>query len=160
MNIVKLISPKKDLVYLTENNSVRQAIERLKIHRYSSVPILSVDGVYLASISEGDFLYFLFEGEYTMEELENINIMDLVKKDPKGAITVRASVEEVYLRILNSNYVPVTDDRGYFMGIIKRRDFIASLKDNLDKLKDFAEKMETCEKISNNYLKELSSVRL
>lgn len=159
MNIVKLITPKKDLVYLTENNSVRQAIERLKIHRYSAVPILSVDGVYLANISEGDFLYFLFDGEYSMDDLEDINIMDLVKKDPKGAITVRATVEEVYLRILNSNYVPVTDDRGYFMGIIKRRDFIASLKDNLDKLKEETENKERQE-ISNNYIKELSSVRL
>ncbi len=127
MNIVQLITPKNDLVYMYENYSVRQAIERLKQHKYSNVPILSVDGVYLANISEGDFLYFITEHNYSMSDLENINIMEIVKNDPKGAITVRATFEELYLRILNSNYVPVTDDRGYFMGIIKRRDLIKRL---------------------------------
>ena len=36
-------------------------------------------------------------------------------------------MEELFERITNQNFVPVTDDRGIFIGIITRKDIITYL---------------------------------
>lgn len=127
MNIIKLLTPKKDVVCLYENNSLRQALERMHVHRYAAVPVLSLEGAYLGSVKEGDFLYFITENKLSFDDLENISLMDIVDRESYRALTIRSTFDELCLRILNNNFVPVIDDRGLFMGIIKRRDVLTCL---------------------------------
>ncbi len=57
MNILFFLTPKKDIAYIYENETLRQALEKMENRRYSCIPILSMDGQYIGSISEGDLLW-------------------------------------------------------------------------------------------------------
>lgn len=57
MNILFYLIPKAQICYLYEDYTIRQALEVLSQKRFSVVPIISRDGDYKGSISEGDILY-------------------------------------------------------------------------------------------------------
>ena len=59
MNILFFLKPKSELAYIYDYHTVRQALEIMEYHKYSSVPILSKDGRYIGSITEGDLLWSL-----------------------------------------------------------------------------------------------------
>ncbi|MDO5733357.1 MAG: CBS domain-containing protein [Eubacteriales bacterium] len=124
LNIITLFTPKSEIVYISENQSIRQAVERMRAHSYTAVPVLSLDGAYLGTVCEGDFLYYLIDHGFSKESFEDCNICELIDRNRYHSITVRSSMEEVLLRVLKANFVPVLDDRGLFMGIITRRDVL------------------------------------
>ena len=59
MNILFYLVPKNDLVYVYDDYTVRQAMEKLENHRYTSVPVINRKGMYVGSLSEGDILWDL-----------------------------------------------------------------------------------------------------
>jgi CBS domain-containing protein len=59
-------------------------------------------------------------------ELEEARIDDIVS-DRTPPVRVNTSVEELWDRILDQNFVPVVDDRDIFVGIVTRRSVLAYL---------------------------------
>ena len=57
MNILFFLTPKEEVAYIYENETLRQTLEKMEHRRYSCIPILSMDGKYIGSISEGDLLW-------------------------------------------------------------------------------------------------------
>lgn len=41
MNILFFLTPKSDVAYIEDSFSLRQILEKMEIHRYSAIPILS-----------------------------------------------------------------------------------------------------------------------
>ena len=56
MNILFFLTPKEEVAYIYENETLRQTLEKMEHRRYSCIPILSMDGKYIGSISEGDLV--------------------------------------------------------------------------------------------------------
>ena len=44
-------------------------------------------------------------------------------------VNISASVNELLELVLDQNFVPVTDDRGVFIGIVTRRDIINAFRE-------------------------------
>ena len=44
MNILFFLTPKSDVAYIEDSFSLRQILEKMEIHRYSAIPILSNTG--------------------------------------------------------------------------------------------------------------------
>ncbi|MEE1025339.1 MAG: CBS domain-containing protein [Acutalibacteraceae bacterium] len=130
MNIAFLLTPKAELAFLYNDFSIRQALEKMNYHKYSAVPVINRDGKYCGTISEGDFLWFLVEGEngdirrIDIKSVEHIAISDIVKKDKNPAVKITATVDELLERATNQNFIPVTDDSGSFIGIVTRKKII------------------------------------
>ena len=61
MNILFFLIPKEDVSFIYEDNSVRQGIEKMRAHGYTAIPVLTRDGKYVGTISEGDFLWHLVD---------------------------------------------------------------------------------------------------
>ena len=61
MNIAFLLTPKSQVAYIYEDSTFRQALEKLRHHGYSAVPVLTRDGKYAGTLSEGDFLWSMLE---------------------------------------------------------------------------------------------------
>jgi len=40
------------------------------------------------------------------------------------ALTVDASIDQILVLAMNQNFIPIIDDRGMYIGIIKRKDII------------------------------------
>ena len=139
MNIAFFMVPKAETAYLYDDFSVRQALEKMHFHGYTAIPVIDRQGNYVGTISEGDLLWFIVKGEggepHTMaiEELEKYGIceMDLrstLEKNPP--VNIMASIDELLLRVLNQNFIPIVDDRGVYIGIVTRRAVIKYFYDN------------------------------
>ena len=61
MNFLMLLKPKDTVQYLRESNTLRQGIEKMRVHGYTAIPVISDDGTYAGTVSEGDFLYFILD---------------------------------------------------------------------------------------------------
>ena len=41
MNILFFLTPKSEVAYINEDDTLRQALEKMEHHRYSAIPIIS-----------------------------------------------------------------------------------------------------------------------
>ena len=66
VNIARIMIPKVSVAAVHADDTVRQGLEIMKYHRYTSIPVLDAQDVYLGSVTEGDFLlaaaYLRFPG--------------------------------------------------------------------------------------------------
>ena len=126
MNILFFLTPKVEVISVCDKDNIKQVLETLEEHKFSSVPILNEDGNYLGTVKEGDLLWFL-NSRKTFDEkvLENTNIMDIPRRLTNETVKVDANVEDLFHILISQNFVPVIDDANIFIGIVKRRDVIS-----------------------------------
>lgn len=125
MNIIFLLHPKETVAYLNENATVRQGLEKMRVHGYTAIPVIGKDGSYVGTITEGDFLWHMvFTGKNDIKDLEEHHISDIMRPDFNPAVRISATIDDLLLRVMNQNFIPVVDDRNLFMGIITRKDVI------------------------------------
>lgn len=121
MNITFFLIPKIKVEFLYEDFSLRQAVEKMEYHRYSVVPVLSKDGKYLYSLSEGDILYAMTKNKLKFEDLTKIRLESIQRERDVKPVSINSSMDDLVKLIVDQNFVPVVDDRGVFIGIITRK---------------------------------------
>lgn len=125
MNILFFITPKNEVSYIFEEDNFRQAVEKMESHRYTAVPLLSRDGKYVGTVTEGDLLRGLKQlRDLSLRGAERLPITSIPRRSDNLPVLASANMEDLIDKALNQNFVPVVDDRGYFIGIITRRDII------------------------------------
>ena len=128
MNIARIMIPKVSTVFLHENDTVRQGLERFRRHGYTAVPVLNEKEQYVGSVTEGDFLrHLLSSGSLDPKLQERSRIADIVRKDFCPALTIDASYSEVIDAVGKQNFVPIVDGRNTLCGILTRRGVICYL---------------------------------
>lgn len=121
-NVLFLLTPKNQVSCLLDNMNIRQALEKMRAHGYSAIPLITKEGAYIGTVSEGDLLYYIVQDEdIDMEDLEDVSILELPRKDDVPAVNVSADISKLAEQIINHNFVPVVDDRGVLMGIVTRK---------------------------------------
>ncbi len=125
MNILFFITPKSEVACIYEDDTLRQALEKMEHHKYSAVPILRRDGTYAGTITEGDLLWGI-KNQYNLnlQEAERMPVMTIRRRMDNLPVLAKADMEDLIDKALNQNFVPVIDDRGFFIGIITRKDII------------------------------------
>jgi CBS domain-containing protein len=136
-NILQLLKPKATISYIYEDCTLRQAVEKMKHHGYTAVPVINKNGGYVKTISEGDFLWFMLShGISDVTEMENYSVRDIPRRVVCEPVYVYSTIEDLLLLSMNQNFVPVIDDRDVFIGIVTRSDIIhvcwRAMKDNGD----------------------------
>ena len=125
MNILFFLIPKKDIAYIYEDETLRQTLEKMEHRKFSCIPILTMDGKYTGTISEGDLLWGMRRMHITdLKGTENIPIMAIPRRATYKPVSVNAAMEDLLDRAINQNFVPVVDDKGSFIGIITRKAII------------------------------------
>lgn len=125
MNIIRFMIPKSSVEYIDTDSTVRQALEKMRYHRYVAIPVLDEDGVYVGTLRNDDlFKYFLDSETFDARAAERDSVMSILDLDYSKPIYHSASVNELIERVKEHNFVPVVDDRGCFIGIILRRDVL------------------------------------
>lgn len=129
MNILFFITPKHDVAYIYEDESLRQALEKMEYHKYSAVPMIDHTGNYIGTITEGDMLWGI-KNQYSLnlKEAEYIPITSIHRRMDYEPMRADSTMEDLIDKALNQNFVPVIDDRGLFIGIITRKDIIKYLR--------------------------------
>lgn len=125
MNILFYLTPKCDCAYLEENDSLRQALEKLEARRYTTIPLLSNSGIYIGTISEGDLLWSI-KNRFNLDlrKAEHVRITDIERHRDYMPISINSKMEDLIDLALRQNFVPVADDNGSFIGIVTRQEII------------------------------------
>ena len=135
MNILFFLKPKSELAYIYDYHTLRQALEIMEYHKYSSVPILNRDGKYVGSITEGDLLWGLKRLDLmNLHDAEDISIKKIDRRLDYQCVNAESNMEDLIGKAMEQNFVPVVDDEEHFIGIITRRDIIGYC---YDKMSDF-----------------------
>ena len=130
-NVLLLLTPKGQVACLDETMNIRQALEKMKAHGYMAIPLLSRNGEYLGTISEGDLLWFIVSQErFDYPLLESCSITDLKRKEDRSAVKSDAGFDQILEKIVNYNFIPVVDDRNVLMGIVTRKRVLQELYKN------------------------------
>lgn len=125
MNVLFFLKPKSEVIYLYEDFSLRQALEKMEYYRYSAVPIINRQGSYVGTITEGDLLWNI-KDKYLLDlhKAEDIPLTKIDRRWYNDPVNVNCEIEDLVLTSMNQNFVPVIDDNQIFIGIITRKDII------------------------------------
>ena len=121
-NILFFLTPKAMCVYLYDDYTMRQALEKMSASGFAALPILAKDGTYCGTLTEGDLLWAI-KDLYLMDmkEAERHSIMDIKHRKDNIAVSVNTKVEDLLSTAVDQNFVPVVDDDGSFIGLVTRR---------------------------------------
>ena len=122
MNILFFLTPKSEVAYVDENDSLRQVLEKMEHHGYAAVPLLSSGKLKK-------------EGFPKLHEMEDISVMEMIRNRDNKPVHINVDMEGLMERIMKQNFVPVVDDDKVFIGIVTRKDAIQYLIDELKKRK-------------------------
>ena len=134
MNILFYLVPKSEVMYLYDDYSLRQAMEKMEYHKFGAVPIINRAGNYVGTLTEGDILWELKDRKLTnLHEAEEIMLRHINRKRDNEPVNVNCNIEDLVMTSMNQNFVPVIDDKKIFIGIIRRKDIIAYCYDRCKK---------------------------
>lgn len=152
MNILFFLTPKSEVAYLYDTDSLEQALKKMESHRYSAIPIIAKEsGRYVGTLTEGDLLWNIKGNEnLSLQGAEKLSIMEIERNRDNEPVEADADMEDLINKAVNQNFVPVVDGDQCFIGIIKRKDIIlylgsrlASAKAALEE-KNHKKELETC----------------
>ena len=125
MNLLFLLHPKSMVAHLISDCTARQGLEKMRAHGYTAIPVINPDGEYIGTVSEGDFLWALVgDDDCSIKKLERIKLTEIMRGVRDSAVTVNTKMDDLLYKIMEQNFVPVTDDRNIFIGIVTRKDII------------------------------------
>ena len=127
MNVLRFLTPKMEVEYINIDSTVRQGLEKMRYHGYAAIPVIDDEGLYKGTVTEGDFLWALYNNNNPdLKKLEKTELKTIIRHDYQPVLA-SASIDEILTRAYYQNFVPVVDDRGVFIGIIKRKEIIKHL---------------------------------
>ena len=106
MNILKFLKPKACVDFVYDDNTARQALEKM--------------------------WFMLNNGIQDMRELEKYKISEITRRVRMKPVYVYSTIEDLILLSMDQNFVPVIDDREVFIGIVTRRDILKYCHDTLN----------------------------
>lgn len=125
MNILFFLTPKSDVAFIYDDESLRQALEKMEYHKYSSVPMISRTGRYIGTITEGDMLWGIKNKfSLNLKEAEHMPVTSIPRRSDYLPVRVDSRMEDLLDRAMMQNFIPVVDDQKNFIGIITRKEII------------------------------------
>ncbi|MBB6622659.1 CBS domain-containing protein [Clostridium gasigenes] len=125
MNIAFFLTPKNEVIYEYLDATMRQVIERMEHHGYTAIPLIDKEGKYVGTLTEGDLLWELKNTpDLNFKNTGLVKVKDITRRVNHKSVLISADVESLISLATNQNFVPVVDDDGIFIGIIKRSDII------------------------------------
>lgn len=122
MNILFFLTPKGMCSYLNDDDTLRQALERMEPAGFAALPILNKKGEYCGTLTEGDMLWAVKNlCGMDLHQTEEHRIMEIAHKRDNVPVRVSTTMQDLITRASEQNFVPVVDDKDAFIGIVTRR---------------------------------------
>ena len=127
MNILFFLTPKANCEVLYDDESLREALERMELSGFAALPIIrKEDGVYQGTLTDGDLLWALKNRcDFDLKQAQSHSIMEIAHRKDYQPVSVSTDMTDLLQKALDQNFVPVVDDRGPFIGIVPRRSILA-----------------------------------
>lgn len=151
MNLLFLLKPKNSVDFIYADDSMRKGLAKLRTSGYTAAPVVTREGKYMGTVTEGDFLWYLHDTAEPLEEIVNdVYVEQITRENWNQPVHISATMDELLELVLNQNFVPVVDDRNLFVGIITRQSVIRHFVDRIKKLKHQVEEQNLDEKEGEN----------
>lgn len=126
MNILFFLTPKSEVEFVYDDDSLCQVIEKMESHHYAAIPLISRQhGTYLGTVTARDILWYIKdEYQFSLKGADDLSIMRVKRDHDNEPVEADANMEDLIDKITNQNFVPVIDDTNIFIGIITRKDVI------------------------------------
>ncbi|WP_130838601.1 CBS domain-containing protein [Lachnoclostridium sp. Marseille-P6806] len=133
MNILFFLTPKIEVNFVYDTDTLRQVMEKMDAHQFASVPIINErTGYYCGTLTEGDLLRAIKEHyDLSLKKAEDIPLMSIARRRDYLPVRADAAIEDLIHAATSQNFVPVTDDSGAFIGIVTRKDLMQFLTRSL-----------------------------
>lgn len=100
---------------------MRQALERMEFHRFTAIPILNEEGMYVSTLTEGDLLWKIKNTPgLDFSNTNRIKVSEIPMHQTAKPVSINCNIEDLITTAANQNFIPVIDDDKKFIGIIKR----------------------------------------
>ncbi len=94
ISIINLLTPKASVAFLSDHCTLRQGLEKMRVHRYTAIPVVSEDGRYIGTVSEGDFLWYMLDNStYSMKLQEDFLISDILRYGWNPAVKIDTTID-------------------------------------------------------------------
>ena len=135
MNILFFLKPKAEVAFVYDYHTLRQAMEIMEYHKYSSIPMINREGKYVGTITEGDLLWGLKKlNILNLKGAEDIAITKIARRADYRPVSADSIMEDLMEKAMDQNFVPVIDDQENFIGIITRKDIIGYCYEKIKKI--------------------------
>ena len=135
MNILFFLKPKAEVALVYDYHTLRQAMEIMEYHKYSSIPMINREGKYVGTITEGDLLWGLKKlNILNLKGAEDIAITKIARRADYRPVSADSNMEDLMEKAMDQNFVPVIDDQENFIGIITRKDIIGYCYEKIKKI--------------------------
>ena len=125
MNILFLLTPQSQVASIYSDCTLRQGLEKMKAHGYTALPVLTRDNQYVGTVSEGDFLWNMLDRrDNSIKSKEKLMVSDILRPGFNPSVNIYVTMEELMTRAVSQSFIPVVDDRGFFIGIVTRQKII------------------------------------
>jgi predicted transcriptional regulator len=125
MDIASFLTPKSEVVWVSAEGTIAQALERMKPNGFGSVPILDEEGRYFGTLSTSDLIWYLIEAGDSWQNTARLTPLANIRRARKDvALHVAAGLPSLLSQIAIQSFVSVVDDCGIFLGIVRRRPII------------------------------------
>lgn len=125
MKVAFFLIPKSEVICLTPKTTMRQALERMERQSFAAVPLVDEQGYYAGTITEGDLLWKLKNTPgLDLNDMEKIILDDITRHSTNKPVRIDSRIVDLLSLASGQNFVPVVDDQGVFIGIVRRREII------------------------------------
>ncbi|MBP0954483.1 MAG: CBS domain-containing protein [Oscillospiraceae bacterium] len=128
MNIAMIMTPKMQTSYLYGDMTAGEGLREFMKTGYTAVPVTDREGLYLGVVSEREFLYRILEdGSLAALDSDTLTLADLASVTRFDSVTIETDTDTLMKKLVMQNFVPVTDSRGMYSGIVTRQKVIETL---------------------------------
>ena len=125
MNILFFLTPKSEVAYIYAEESLRQALEKMEFHKYSAVPILTRQGRYVGTLTEGDLLWYIKNQlDLSLQNAQRIPITEVPRRLDNFPVNADCRMEDLL------------DDNKSFIGIVTRKDIMRYFSEHYRKVEE------------------------
>ena len=94
-------------------------------NNYSAIPLINDKGKYVGTLTEGDLLWeFKNNPILNFSNSNKFNLSDLPLHKKIKPAKINQPLEVIIRMAKYQNFIPVTDDNGVFIGIIRRQEIL------------------------------------
>lgn len=128
MNILFFLTPKSEVAFIYEDETLKEALEKMEHYQYAAMPIITRQGRYVGTITEGDLLWGIKNKfQFSFNGLERAQVTEVPRRLDNQPVFASSAMEDLLDKAMNQNFVPVLDDQKNFIGIVTRKDIIRYL---------------------------------
>lgn len=137
MNIMFFLTRKSEVTCLYDDMGMKEGLDQLRASGYHALPLLSREGEYIGTVTEGDFLWMMYDcGEMIgRKKTITLQMRDLPRRGDNKPVNADAQMRDLLRQASTQNFVPVIDDRRMFVGIVTRKRIFDYCNDHIQELK-------------------------